>query len=115
MAKFKQRSPIVDAIVWEGDNEKELRAHLPKGYPPPLFKDETVDLWTDRGIIRAHRGDFIVKEPDGMILVYRPEYFAGSYETIQETDKEGREAFAVAERRRAEIEKQRKEDGHGQD
>lgn len=115
MSKFKQKSPVVDALVWEGDNEEEVKAFMPKGSPPALFtKDGTVDLWTGYGIIRAQVGQFIIKEEDGTLGVVRPESFVNAYEVIEETDGDGRARYHDAEKRKAELDRQLKEGHHGQ-
>ena len=116
MAKFKAKSPIVDAVMWEGDNQKAVTSLMAKGAPPPLFtKDGTVDLWTPNGILRARRGDFIVRDPDGDVGVCRFEAFVSLFEVIDATDKKGKADFKDAEARKLALETQQEEGHHGQD
>lgn len=115
MAKFKQKSPVVDAIVWDGENEKAVKAFLPKGMPPPLFTREgAVDLWTPVGIVRARQGFFIVKDSDGDVGVCGAEGFVRAFECIPETDAQGRKDYEAAVVRKAALDKQLKEGRDGQ-
>lgn len=115
MGKFKQKSPVVDAITWDGDNEKEVLAFMPKGAPPPLFtKDGDLDLWTSVGIIRAKPGFFIIKDADGDLGVCGSAGFVQAFECLPETDKRGRERYALAKKRKAETDKRLKEGHDGQ-
>ncbi len=115
MGKFKQKSPVVDAVPWKGDNEEEVKALMPAGAPPALFtKDGTVDIWTPRGILRAHLHDWLVKDSDGDVGVVRFESFVSMFDVIQETDKKGKAYFKDAEARKAALDKQLKEGHHGQ-
>lgn len=115
MAKFKQKSPVVDAIVWGGDNEKAVKNFLPKGMPPPLFtKDGAVDLWTSVGIIRAKQGFFIIKDADGDVGVCGSEGFVRAFECIPETDAHGKKDYEKALAHKAAMDKQLKEGHSGQ-
>jgi hypothetical protein len=112
VSKFKQKSPVVEAVMWDGKDEKAVNAIVPKGYPPPLFtKDGNVDIWTASGILRARVGDFVVV--DGAdVLAVRFEAFVGGYEVIPETDKRGIKDFKDAQERKMALEKERGV-GHG--
>ncbi len=115
MSKFKQKSPIVEAIAWEGDNEKEVKAFMPPGAPPPLFtRDGDVDIWTAVGIVRAKPNAFIIKDAEGDLGVMGAEGFVRAYEVVPETDGDGRARYFDAEKRRAALEKQQQEGHHGQ-
>jgi hypothetical protein len=107
MSEFKQKSPLVQALVVDEDNYKEIKGMLGKDYPPPMMmKDGGVDFWTPSGILRGRPGDFLVKFPDASVAIYRAEAFADAFEVTPKTDKTGSRAFAEAETKRDAVKKE---------
>ncbi|MTB77347.1 hypothetical protein GKS24_01710 [Streptococcus uberis] len=84
--KYRQQPILIDALRWTGDNIKEMCNFL-EVYN--LTTERTYDqcymyLWTKQGLIRASKGDFIIKGVDGEFSTCKPDIFAKLYEKIPE-------------------------------
>jgi len=98
MAKFRKKLTIVDAIQWNGNSNKqeierfigrELKSELESetayiaGKGAPIF---SLLIETKEGVMKAFRGDWIIKEPfptgDRDFYPCKPDIFEKTYEAV---------------------------------
>ena len=104
--KYRKKPVVIDAVRWDGTerclNEVALPFlcdghdtfdHLPRapddphiqngiGYVPPLGE---LSIPTLEGTMRANPGDWIIRGVKGEFYPVKPDIFAATYESVEET------------------------------
>tara|TARA_R110000824_G_C14959456_1_gene651829 strand:+ start:154 stop:456 length:303 start_codon:yes stop_codon:yes gene_type:complete len=67
----------------------------------PVSSPDCVKFWckSKNSIVRADRGDFIVRDASGSLTVMKPEGFHACYEAITEPKKQDKEGEVVTKKR----------------
>ena len=84
--KFRKKPVVIDAILWDGTNQKEI-ATLNIGSGRDLvFEDDFLEdnpvviIETLEGKMRANKGDWIIKGVKGELYPCKPDIFEATYE-----------------------------------
>jgi hypothetical protein len=85
--KFRKKPVVIDAVVWTGDNKKEIEDFCPKAdfsmmstidCSPWLLRIETLE-----GTHRAEHGDYIIRGVKGEYYPCKPDIFEMTYEPAE--------------------------------
>ena len=95
MAKFRKKPVEIDAIVWNGENLKEVIEFTGKHskfndwfsswdeYVIHVKNDRSVfKIFTLEGTMEAHPGDFIIRGVKGEYYPYKPDIFVATYDAV---------------------------------
>ena len=96
MAKYRKKPVVVEAVQWDGTNEDEINKFVglcigAKIYwshnlygPNEYEKGLKLNIQTLEGVMRAKRGDYIIKGVNGEIYPCKPDVFEKTYEKVGE-------------------------------
>jgi hypothetical protein len=87
MPKFRKRPLVIDAHQWDGDLTALVDWSRPFPEPRVRWHIEAgaVLMPTDRGVMRAEQGDWIIRGVAGELYPCEATIFAQSYETVEES------------------------------
>ena len=82
MAKFRKKPAVVEAVQWDGASISELQAFAGNDLSwSPLTGAAFIP--TLEGLMRADKGDWIIKGVKGEFYPCKPDIFAATYEPIE--------------------------------
>lgn len=82
MGKYRKKPVVIEAIVWTGDNLKDVLTFSDKAY---IDADNyTLKIETLEGTHVATRGDYIIKGVKGEFYPCKPDIFKRTYEEVVE-------------------------------
>ena len=86
MAKYRKRPVVIEAVQWTGRNLREIFAFCGQENIAPIERRPDYDLKikTLEGVLKADRGDYIIKGVQGEIYPCKPDIFKSTYEQIEE-------------------------------
>lgn len=95
MPKFKKIPVVIEAILWDGKNETHTKIITSFGANrTERGEDEVLRIETLEGIMRAQKGDWIIKGVKGEIYPCKPDIFAQTYEAVEcEYHEDGRHRY----------------------
>jgi hypothetical protein len=84
MGRYRKLPVEIEAVCWTGDNAAEVADFMRSS---PIFSSDGhgrawVDISTLEGVIRADRGDWIVRGVQNEYYPVKPEIFAVTYEAV---------------------------------
>lgn len=82
MKKYRKKSIVVEAIIFDGDNYLECKNFLDGNYDNTLNYPNII---TSEGIMKVSVGDYIIKEPfdkERGFYPCKPDIFHKTYEKI---------------------------------
>lgn len=89
MAKFVKRPVVIEAILWDGSNPKEVLEFLGRSLQHLDFASQSwarsrITIPTLEGDMFASVGDWIIKGIKGEFYPCKPDIFAATYEAVEE-------------------------------
>ncbi len=78
MPQFKKKPCVVEAVLWTGTNEDEIRAFVGTA----VFRPEGAIITTAEGLMLARPGDWIIRGVQGEFYPCKPDIFSQTYESI---------------------------------
>jgi preprotein translocase subunit Sss1 len=93
MKKYKKKPIIIEAIIWNGNNLKEIITftglhNSAKKWTweeyEQIVKKEGLKIFTLEGSLKASIGDYIIKGIKGECYPCKPDIFKATYESIEE-------------------------------
>lgn len=89
MPKFRKKSVVVEAILWNGDNYDEVMVFAGGNAGNIIdLRGGTIIILTHEGKMAADKGDWIIKEPfptdDRKFYPCKPDIFDKTYEPVGE-------------------------------
>lgn len=90
MSKFRKKPVVIEAFLWTGDErqeeEPEWAAEAVEDGRIRMVDDNTeaisLKIRTLEGVMRADRGDWIIRGIKGEIYPCKPDIFAATYEPV---------------------------------
>lgn len=79
MAKYRKRPVVVEAVLWDGGNSREINDFV-TGSCLSWSSDEAPCIHTLEGMMRAEPGDWIIKGVKGEFYPCKDEVFRLTYE-----------------------------------
>ena len=79
MAKYRKKPVVIDAVQWTGFNLQEMREFLPHHLSG---EDNSLNIKTLEGVMRADKGDWIIKGVKGEFYPCKPDIFEQTYEPV---------------------------------
>ena len=81
MAKFRKKPVVIEAVLWTGQNEKEVMDFL--GWRNACCDEKDgLRIHTLEGTHHASIGDWIIKGVQGEFYPCKPDIFAATYESV---------------------------------
>ena len=92
--KYRKKPVVIDAILWSGENEKEVMDFM-KWRNASYDKKNGLRIYTLEGTLYASVGDYIIKGVKGEFYACKPDIFAATYEIAGELSEasEGRSPY----------------------
>ena len=82
MPQFRKKPVVIDAVEWTGDFDA-IRAFMDVSEDVIWHNDdETLDVPTLEGKMKARPGDWIIRGVKGEIYPIKPDIFAAPYESV---------------------------------
>lgn len=81
MAKYRKKPVVIEAVQWEGNNEKEMKDFINMELVTEYNGDVLV-IETLEGTMRAEKGDYIIKGVHGEFYPCKPDIFHKTYELV---------------------------------
>jgi len=84
--KYRKKPVVIEAVQWKGDNAIEVFAFVGIGridFTNSHLGELSID--TLEGVMRASKGDFIIRGVEGELYPCKPEIFAATYEEVSDT------------------------------
>lgn len=94
MQQFNDRSAVIEAVQWTGDNTAEVAEFI--GGPVEDVTDPNITggrgliVVTDEGTVLATPRDWIVSDAQGELFTCAPDVFAGRYDPVARATTIGR-------------------------
>jgi hypothetical protein len=91
MAQYRKKPVVIEAFLWTGGPEQAedpewacsaIRDGLMR-FTKPGTPDVGLEIVTLEGVMRAARGDWIIKGVAGEIYPCKPDIFAATYEEVR--------------------------------
>lgn len=84
--RYRTKPIEIDALEWEGTDERFLELRKWTGNQVTIALDSTDDLVinTLEGIMRASKGDMIIKGTEGEFYPCKPKQFGDKYQEVTE-------------------------------
>lgn len=93
MAKYRKKPVVIEAIQWDGNNEKEIEnfSGCIVSRLTEMKKNQSVEIdylqcKTLEGVMLASLGDFIIKGVQGEFYPCKPDIFEQTYERVEDGD-----------------------------
>jgi len=83
MAKYRKKPVVIEAIQWDGQNKDEIQAFFQKSPIGYYIEDGCLLISTLEGIMKASKGDYIIKGVHGEFYPCKPDIFEETYEEIE--------------------------------
>ena len=81
--KYKKKPVVIEALVWEGHNEVEMREFMKEGRDF-YIDDEIMYIITLEGAHKADINDYIIKGIKGEFYPCKPDIFELTYEKVKD-------------------------------
>jgi len=81
MPKYRKKPIIIDAIQWDGDNFNEIVYNFVGIICGQ--KNDFLDIQTLEGVMRADKGDYIIRGIKGEFYPCKPDIFENSYDPVE--------------------------------
>ena len=79
--KYRKKPVVVDVILYDGGNYKEIEKFVGKIYQACNSRD--IKIPTSEGTMRASVGDIIIKGIEGEFYPCKPDIFKATYEEVK--------------------------------
>lgn len=80
MPKFVKKPIVIEAVCWDGSNDSEVMRFVGQ----VLDSDqEGIAIPTLEGVMRASRGDWIIRGVRGEYYPCKPDIFADTYDSVE--------------------------------
>lgn len=79
MAKFRKKPVIVEAIRWDGGNNKAVADFCVEKY---AFIEDKLLIGTLEGVMEANMGDWIIRGVKGELYPCKDDIFKMTYEEV---------------------------------
>lgn len=80
--KFRKKPVVIDAVLWAGENEKEVFDFM--GWRNASYEVRRgLHIHTLEGAMSADIGDYIIKGVKGEFYPCKPDIFAMTYEAVE--------------------------------
>lgn len=101
MAKYRKKPVVIEAVLWGGNHNlseieqfvgQKLKTELESetayvaGMGAPIF---SVFIPTLEGVMKANKGDYIIKGVNGEFYPCKPDIFAKTYDEVKPVDTQG--------------------------
>ena len=84
MTKFKKKSVVIEAVQYDGTEMSIVEILMMKGTNTSIRLDAGDLLFHNpNGLMRAEKDDWIVKEENGELYMYKPDVFDQSFERVE--------------------------------
>lgn len=80
--KYRKKPVVIEAIKWTGSNLKEIFILCGKGEFTQDVLDDTLDIKTLEGTMKAQIGDWIIKGIKGEFYPCKPDIFEATYDPV---------------------------------
>jgi hypothetical protein len=82
MARYRKKPVEIDAVQWDGDNQREIADFLGDDFAG-WRADAKVLVRTAEGELTASRGDWIIRGVQGEHYPCKPDIFAATYDPVE--------------------------------
>jgi hypothetical protein len=90
MTKYRNKSVVIEAIQYDGENLKEIMKFIGLNREPPPIEGMTLIISTLEGSMHASVNDYIIRGIKGEFYPCKPDIFEATYEKIEELNNEKR-------------------------
>lgn len=84
MAKFRKKPVVIEAFQYDGRNGTKILSWIGGTQLEEDFLGDYIEIETLEGIMRAEKGDWIIKGVKGEFYPCKPDIFAATYEPAQQ-------------------------------
>ena len=81
MEKYRKKPVVIEAMQWNGRNQREIETWAEKIFAPDL--SDKLAVFTLEGKFYASIGDFIIKGVKGEFHPCKPDIFEATYELVE--------------------------------
>jgi len=81
MLKFRKKPVVIEAMQWNGQNQREIETWAENVFAPDL--NDKLAIFTLEGKIYANIGDWIIKGVKGEFYPCKPDIFEATYEEVE--------------------------------
>ena len=82
MAKYRKKPVVIEAMRWDGLNQREIETWAGKIFAPDL--SDKLAIITLEGQFYASIGDWIIQGVKGEFYPCKPDLFEATYEKVDE-------------------------------
>lgn len=79
MTKYRKKPVVIEAILWTGSNWQDIQDW---GCKSAQTQDDELWIPTLEGVIKAPKGDYIIKGVKGEFYPCKPNVFESTYEKV---------------------------------
>lgn len=80
--QYRKKPVVIDALIWTGENEDEMREFLGHKMLNVLEGNRWLVIDTLEGVIYGNPGDFIIRGVQGEFYPCKPDIFDLTYEAV---------------------------------
>ena len=84
MGKYRKKPVVIEAVVFNGNNHKEVEVFIEGNYDNTL---NYPNIKTLEGIMMVSEGDYVIKGIKGEFYPCKPDIFKKTYEKVEEEIK----------------------------
>lgn len=81
--KYRKKPVIIEAKIWNGENVDSIEEWINGGFVYYDKGKEEIGIRTLEGVMKAHKGDYIIKGVSGEFYPCKPEIFHKTYEEVE--------------------------------
>ncbi len=82
MAKYREKMAEVEAVEWDGEPDTAKAFLGTRNWRIIDVDRRIITVECGNNMVRAHPGDFLLKDASGHIYAMKPEAFARAYEAV---------------------------------
>lgn len=86
MAKYRKKPIVIEAIQFNGENQREIADFMGEMIRTNFFPDIYIE--TLEGTMKANIGDYIIKGIKGEFYPCKPDIFEATYEKVNDENSE---------------------------
>jgi len=79
--KYRKKPVVIEAVQWTGENAVKISSFI--GGHEFWHKDGRLSIDTLEGMMRADKGDYIIKGVEGEFYPCKPDIFKKTYEAVE--------------------------------
>lgn len=85
----KKPTVVVEAVQWNGENEREIQCFIKNGGWNWIAEDTGIELYIEtlEGKMKVNVGDYIIKGVQGEFYPCKPNIFEQTYEKVEEREQ----------------------------